>query len=163
MEESVQRLLRLAPPWARQILSVCCLMGAGLSGVHSIFAPAIDKALPNIVDPASLTATTLSLASLIVIGPIWFAAHWLNPHRRSINNVLAAVDLVEEVMEKTNIRETERVTIRRRIARAYGEAATSGASDALRPALAAEAANAEVPGLMPIPAADGADAGKTRG
>lgn len=148
MEEWFQKVIRLAPPWARQILTVCGLAGAALASLHNIFAPAIDKLVTGLIDPANLTVTNLAFATLCVLGPAWLAVYGFNPHRKPINAALRNVYLVEAVMEQVNLRENERVTIRRGIVKAFADAVKQNPAKPARPEAALEAANDEIPGLV---------------
>jgi hypothetical protein len=51
-------------------------------------------------------------------------------------------------MEQVHLRETERVTVRRGIVKAFADAAKQNPGQPARPDVALEAANEEVPGLV---------------
>jgi hypothetical protein len=149
MDELLQRAIRHAPKWMWRILPVCALVGFALKHLSDLFRPTIERSLGTIIDLSSLSATTLSFASLVVIGPLWIALHCLSPARRRARVVLAEIDVIEAAMERVELNSRERVVVRRAIVTALADAAKQiglgkGTTDLKR------AANLEVPGLIEL-------------
>jgi hypothetical protein len=148
MEEILQRILRLAPPWAREIVTVSMLVGAALTGLHNMVAPAIDRLMAGLIEPGSITVTNTALASLCLIGPVRLASYWLNSNRKPTAAVLRNISVVEAAMEQVRLRETERVTVRRSIVKALADATKQNVGQSIKPAVVFEGADQEVPGLV---------------
>jgi hypothetical protein len=149
MEELLQRAIRQAPKWIWRILPVCAVVGFALKHLSDLFRPSVERVFGTIIDLSSLSATTLSFASLVIVGPIWILLHYLNPARRRASAVLAEIDVIEDAMERVELNQRERVMVRRAIVTALADAAKQIGHGAATTDVRL-AANREVPGLIDL-------------
>jgi hypothetical protein len=149
MEELLQRALRQAPKWIWRILPICALTGFALKHLSDLFRPSIDRYLGTVIDASTLNATTLSFASLVIVGPLWAILHYLNPNRRRARKVIAEIEVIEAVMERVELNQRERVMVRRAIVTALADA-TKQIGDRASLGDLRLAANREVPGLIDL-------------
>lgn len=142
-EELLQRLLRLAPLWVRDLVVASAVSGLALAASYSVFHPVLDPVLIRVIDVSNINALNCSAVSLLIIAPVWAAIRlW---KFRAARQVLNSIDLIEAAMERARLPERERMTVRRSLIKGLAEAAKSNTITAIN---LQDAANREAPGLF---------------